>query len=120
MAQYAGRASAGFHTLLYFRDREVEEDAYIIKVRENGVVVLVPRYGIEGSIFVGSKHGRSVFEYDDKHELLRAPGCTLAAFDKVRVHIHVNRDKPHKPQLELNIVRPRLPGIQVAKDDAAN
>jgi exosome complex exonuclease DIS3/RRP44 len=85
MAQYAGRASAGFHTLLYFRGRDVDEDAYIIKVRENGVVVLVPRYGIEGVVFVCGPHDRSPFEYDQKREALQAAGCRLAAFDKVRI-----------------------------------
>lgn len=114
MAQYAGRASAGFHTLLYFRGRDVEEDAYIIKVRENGVVVLVPRYGIEGVVFVCGPHDRSPFEYDQKHEALQAAGCRLAAFDKVRVSIRVNVDKPHKPKLELAIVHPKLPGAAPA------
>ena len=47
MAQMAGRASTELHTLYYFKDRVVSERGIIIRVRENGIVVLVPRFGIE-------------------------------------------------------------------------
>ena len=33
MAQHAGRASVGLHTLIFFKNRDEEEDAYVIKVR---------------------------------------------------------------------------------------
>jgi hypothetical protein len=44
MAQLCGRASVNLHTLIFFRDKRVETDAVIMKVRSNGIVVLVPRY----------------------------------------------------------------------------
>lgn len=109
MAQHAGRASTGLHTLIFFRGKEVVEDAYIIKVRDNGVVVIVPRYGIEGIIFLSQKGERNPFMFDEKNETLRAPGCSLSTFDKVRVRIQVNNKKAHKPKLELTIVEPRVP-----------
>jgi 15-cis-phytoene desaturase len=48
-AQHAGRASVNVFTLFFFRDRTTPavEDGYVIGLREKGVVVLVPRYGIE-------------------------------------------------------------------------
>ncbi len=140
MAQHAGRASVGLHTLIFFRGRDEEEDAYVIKVRENGVVVLVPRYGIEGIVYVceaGAKnpftfvrprpahahaHARSplrpssppptagaVRAQDANEELLRAPGCVLRTFDKVRVRISVDSSKAHRPKLKLQITQPVLP-----------
>ena len=109
MAQYAGRASVGLHTLIYFRGKEVREAAYVIKVRENGVVVLVPRYGIEGIVYVCKAGERNPFEYDEKKDLLRAPGCMLKTFDKVSVRISVDASRPHRPKLELAIVDPVLP-----------
>ena len=36
------------------------------QVRENGVVVLVPRYGIEGIVYVAERGDSSIFEYDSK------------------------------------------------------
>tara|TARA_B100000524_G_scaffold260752_1_gene141899 strand:- start:281 stop:3166 length:2886 start_codon:yes stop_codon:yes gene_type:complete len=109
MAQYAGRASVGLHTLVFFRGRTVEEDAYIIKVRDNGVVVLVPRYGIEGIVFVADKAGGGAFTFDEKQDALISPSCTLKVFDKVRVNIKVDSSKPHRPKLALAIVKPVLP-----------
>lgn len=109
MAQYAGRASVAFHTLVYFRGRDVEEAAYIIKVRDNGVVVLVPRYGIEGIVFVADKANGGAFTFDEKQEALVAPSCTLKTFDKIRVSIKVDSSKPHRPKLALAIVQPVLP-----------
>ena len=74
-----------------------------------GVVVLVPRYGIEGIVYVCKAGERSAFEYDQKKDVLRAPGCTLKTFDKVTVQISVDSSRPHRPKLDLAIVEPKLP-----------
>ena len=108
-AQHAGRASVGLHTIIFFRSRQAVEDAYIIKVKENGVVVLVPRYGIEGIVYVSEKGAKSPFTYDAKNDLLAAPGCVLKTFDKVRVSISVDASRPHRPKLDLAIIEPVMP-----------
>lgn len=108
-AQHAGRASTALHTLIFFRGRETVEDAHIIKVKENGVVVLVPRYGIEGIVYVCAPNETSPFEYDAKKEMLRHPTCVLKSFDKVKVKICVDSSRAHRPKLELTIVEPKLP-----------
>lgn len=51
----AGRASVELHTLIFFRGREVIADARVTKVKANGLVVFVPRYGIEGAVFLTPK-----------------------------------------------------------------
>ena len=109
LAQHAGRASVALHTLIFFRNREALEDGYIIKVKENGVVVLVPRYGIEGIVYVCAAGARNPFEYDAKLDQLRAPGCVLRTFDQVKVRIAVDSSRPHRPKLEIAIVEPVLP-----------
>ena len=120
MAQHAGRASVGLHTLIFFKGRsstpkgEQLEDAYIIKVRENGVVVLVPRYGIEGIVYVSEPGAPSPFAFDAAEEALRAPGCVLRTFDKVRVRISVDQSKAHRPKLKLSITEPVLPTLRAA------
>lgn len=47
MAQYAERGSVELHTLLYFRGKKETEEAYITRVKENGFVVLIPKYVIQ-------------------------------------------------------------------------
>jgi hypothetical protein len=61
MAQLCGRASVNLHTLIFFRDKRVETDAVIMKVRSNGIVVLVPRYGehifLHSFVYILCAHG---------------------------------------------------------------
>ena len=52
---------------------------------------------------------QSSFTYDPKLDVLQAPGCTLRTFDKVEVRISVDVSKPHRPKLDLAIIKPTLP-----------
>jgi len=74
-----------------------------VQVRDNGVVVLVPRYGIEGLVFTHDAGERSAFTYDPEKETLAAPGCVLRTFDQVKVRIAVDSSRPHRPKLEIAI-----------------
>lgn len=49
-AQLAGRASVEFYVGQALKGRVVEEEGFVMKVFENGIVVLVPRFGIEGLV----------------------------------------------------------------------
>ena len=49
------------------------------------------------------------FEYDAKKDVLRAPGCVLRTFDKVKVQILVDSSRAHRPKLQLSIVEPKMP-----------
>lgn len=49
-AQFAGRASIEYYVGQVMRNNESVETGYVIKVFHNGVVVLVPRFGVEGLI----------------------------------------------------------------------
>lgn len=52
MAQYAGRASVELHTQLFFRNRRVDEEAYILAIKKNALQVLIPQYGLEGTLYL--------------------------------------------------------------------
>ena len=52
-AQMAGRASTELHTKIFFRGKETLADARVVKVQANGLVVFVPKFGIEGPVFLG-------------------------------------------------------------------
>ena len=45
MAQQASRSSVELFTNLYFKNKVVEEEAYVIRVMKNGFSVLIPRWG---------------------------------------------------------------------------
>lgn len=63
-AQYAGRASTQLHTVLLFKKEgdKVEERARIIRILGNGLVVLVPRYGVEGIVQIDEEMKAEVDE----------------------------------------------------------
>ena len=78
------------------------------------MVVLVPRYGIEGIVYACAAGAPNPFTYDAKKDVLRAPGCELRTFDKVKVRIRVDASRPHRPKLDLAIIEPRMPGAAAA------
>ena len=49
-AQFAGRASIEYYVGQVMRNNESIETGYVIKVFNNGIVVLVPKFGVEGLI----------------------------------------------------------------------
>ncbi|KAI6670145.1 hypothetical protein NL676_005030, partial [Syzygium grande] len=51
-AQMASRASVELHTLIYFRKRPTDTEARIVKIRSNGFIVFVPKFGIEGPVYL--------------------------------------------------------------------
>jgi len=110
-AQFAGRASGALHTKLLIKRKAVaDEAARVLRVMENGVAVLVPRYGIEGVVYLAREDvereaveagaagaagaaGRAtewVDAYDEVHEALTLnSGRTLRVLDTVRVSVVV-------------------------------
>jgi exosome complex exonuclease DIS3/RRP44 len=53
-AQLAGRASVELHTLIFFKDRQILADARVTRVKSNGLIVFVPKFGIEGPVFLSA------------------------------------------------------------------
>jgi exosome complex exonuclease DIS3/RRP44 len=103
-AKEAQRASVGLYSLLFFRDRPVVEPAYALRLKPQGLSVLVPKYGIEGwiSLMDGLPSGTPPFRYD-KEGVLVAEGCTLRPMDKVLVRISVDRSGVH-PRLHIELL----------------
>jgi exosome complex exonuclease DIS3/RRP44 len=70
MAQYAGRASVALNTHLFFRNRTEDEEGYILYVRKNALQVLIPKYGLEGTIYVSGKNNEPLkgvhFTYNEE------------------------------------------------------
>uniref|UniRef100_I3IVR5 Protein DIS3 homolog n=1 Tax=Oreochromis niloticus TaxID=8128 RepID=I3IVR5_ORENI len=78
MSQYAQRASVAFHTQLFFKSRGIlNEEGFILFVRKNAIIVLIPKFGLEGTVFFDSKDKVSpniVFEEE-------IPGVSVPAPD---------------------------------------
>lgn len=130
-AQYAGRASVELFTLQYFKEKSVEENAYISRIKQNAIIVFVPRYGIEHIIYVDvakndeeDKDANAVatlFDYDMEKECLtlKQDGKTkLRVFDKVRVKVFVQTSKNYRSKLIMQVVQPIVPEVPQKKRKA--
>lgn len=109
-AQLAGRASVEVYTLLFFLNRDVVADARVIKVKGNGLVVFVPKYGIEGPVYLISKDKNNRAEEhfvldEDKQTVSSVDGATrFTIFDKCAVRISIEVTMGHRRQLVLGLV----------------
>lgn len=89
-AQYASRASTLLHTVLLFKKEgeKKSEPARIIRILGNGLVVLVPRYGVEGIIQIEEEKRPVV---DESGSCMRLnDGRKLKLLGTVRVGIRVD------------------------------
>eukprot|EP00752_Nemacystus_decipiens_P011314 g10054.t1 len=96
-AQLAGRASVGLHTEMYFAHNPTEEDAFVLSVQKSSLSVIVPRFGIEGTINLDA--GTGEFRFDQRALKLAylppasaaevPPGASIQIMDKVRVYVDV-------------------------------
>ena len=122
MAQLAGRSSVALHTVIYFDERPTVTEASILKVRDTSIVVLVPKYGIEGVIDIVQGHGRTKalnngslnedsneYSFDQQKMALvhgKDPSKTLRIFDEITIKISVVDNGFCQKELKLELVRP--------------
>ncbi|KAM9567156.1 exosome complex exonuclease RRP44 [Guaruba guarouba] len=112
MAQYAQRASVAFHTQLFFKSKGVvNEDAYILFVRKNAIVVLIPKYGLEGTVFFEEK-GKPTprLDYNNEVPSLTVEDTTLCVFDKVKVNIMLDASNIQHQKIQMVLVEPKIQG----------
>uniref|UniRef100_A0A803W9D2 Exosome complex exonuclease RRP44 n=1 Tax=Ficedula albicollis TaxID=59894 RepID=A0A803W9D2_FICAL len=110
MAQYAQRASVAFHTQLFFKTKGVvNEDAYILFVRKNAIVVLIPKYGLEGTVFFEEKDKPTPkLEYNSEVPSLTVEDTTFHVFDKVKVNIMLDDSNIQHQKMRMVLVEPKV------------
>ncbi|KAK6463991.1 exoribonuclease required for 3 end formation of 5.8S rRNA [Scheffersomyces coipomensis] len=97
-AQFAGRASIEYYVGQVMRNNESVHEGYVIKCFVNGIVVLVPKFGIEGLIKLELLGDVNTADYDEnKYELkftdLNGKKRSVAVFDKVMVDVKSVKDE---------------------------
>uniref|UniRef100_S4RFC7 Exosome complex exonuclease RRP44 S1 domain-containing protein n=1 Tax=Petromyzon marinus TaxID=7757 RepID=S4RFC7_PETMA len=71
---------------LFFKSKGVvSEEGFVLFVRKNAVVVLIPKYGLEGTVFFDSKDLKLNVTFEEEGPTLCVEGIALNRFDRVRV-----------------------------------
>ncbi|CAD0107186.1 unnamed protein product, partial [Aureobasidium uvarum] len=91
-AQQAGRASVEYYVGQALKGRVVDEDGFVMRVFSNGIVVFVPRFGIEGLIRLRDlATPEPESEFDTENYVLKIKGegidRSVELFEKVKVRI---------------------------------
>ncbi|KAH7283674.1 hypothetical protein KP509_34G018800 [Ceratopteris richardii] len=116
-AQMASRASVELHTLIYFRNRPTDAEARIVKIRSNGFIVFVPKFGIEGPVYLTPKakdnNGEEscknsadwIVDEEQQRISTRDGKRVYMVLDVVHVHIEVIEPQPNRSKLVLTLLK---------------
>ncbi|XP_035249105.1 exosome complex exonuclease RRP44 [Anguilla anguilla] len=117
MSQYAQRASVAFHTQLFFKSRgNLNEDGFILFVRKNAIIILIPKFGLEGTVFFehkDQKHSPSL-TFNEEGPTLTVEKHTFSMFDKVKVTISLDASNIQHQKIRMALIEPVIPGVSVA------
>ncbi len=117
-AQYAARASINLHTHLFFKTKATIEEAFVLFVKKNALQILVPKYGLESTMFFDSDQPDSLTIVADVEEpSLTVDGVKFSLFDKLKVAMYVEQSNIQQFKLKLSVVHPKIPGVSVDPDD---
>ncbi|XP_057422449.1 exosome complex exonuclease RRP44 homolog A isoform X2 [Lotus japonicus] len=107
-AQMAGRASIELHTLIYFRKRPTDTEARIVKIRSNGFFVFVPKYGIEGPVYLTTRaeKGNGDWYVDEQEQKIKKMdgSVSYSILQSVQIHMEVVEPQPNRPKLQLTLI----------------
>lgn len=100
-AQLASRASAELFTLIYFTSNPTEAEGRIFRVKANGLLVFLPKYGLEGPVY-----------FDSEGSLDSSGMCVTdtrthrryTVFDKVHVFAEVKQLQARRRELQLRLL----------------
>ncbi|CAF3566131.1 unnamed protein product [Rotaria socialis] len=114
MAQYAARASVDLHTQLFFKNMNTDEDGYVFAVRKNALQILLPRYGLETTLFLRDKDGKSIGEFNEEEATQTINNLTIHMFDPVTVQISVDTYNIQRQRIQIHLVKPFIEGFSVS------
>ncbi|KAM6943023.1 DIS3-like exonuclease 1 [Xenentodon cancila] len=125
-AQRAQNLSTGLFQCLFFKDRDpltdpcCVADAIIYAIRDNGVLVFIPEYGVKGPVYIKNKEGQvvsagpdgdcewlsgSVQRHADRISTSSSGSTsTFQLFDHITVCISVHSTNCHADTLNLEVI----------------
>ncbi|XP_075923478.1 exosome complex exonuclease RRP44-like [Petromyzon marinus] len=104
------------HSELFFKTkRVVSEEGFVLFACKNAVVVLIPKYGLEGTVFFDSKDLKLNVTFDEEGPTLCVEGIALNMFDRVCVRVSLDSSNLQHQRIRMHLVRPEIPGYNPAE-----
>ncbi|XP_004287714.1 PREDICTED: exosome complex exonuclease RRP44 [Fragaria vesca subsp. vesca] len=107
-AQMASRASVELHTLIFFKTRPTDTEARVVRIRSNGFFVFVPKFGIEGPVYLTPRGQKGSGEWyvDEQQQKIRKMDGSISysVLQTVRIHLEIVEPQPNRPKLELKLL----------------
>ena len=91
----------------------MDEEGYVLFIRKNALQILIPKYGLEGTIFLANHKGESLFVYDEEASTQQAGDVVFSTFDPVTVQISIDSSNIQHQKLALKLVTPHIEGFSV-------
>uniref|UniRef100_A0A1I7TQ84 Protein DIS3 homolog n=1 Tax=Caenorhabditis tropicalis TaxID=1561998 RepID=A0A1I7TQ84_9PELO len=113
-AQYAGRASVQLNVVRYFKGKVETCEGFVMGVRNNGIQVFVPKYGLE-SIIVLQPGSDTVVDVEEMSVKVNGV-AVIKELEPVTVRISVNEKNQQRPRVELQLMKPAIPGLSTDFD----
>lgn len=87
-----------------------DEEGYVLFVRKNALQILIPKYGLEGTLYVsGRKELDHVgFVYDEENQTQTCGNLIFHAFDPVTVQLSLDRSNVQHEKLVFQLVYPEV------------
>ncbi|XP_060081062.1 DIS3-like exonuclease 1 [Ylistrum balloti] len=138
-SQNAQRDSQELFQYLFFKGRDPDDeccivDAVIFQLRENGIFVLVPRYGMKGPVYLKNKEGQMAYvqafgqlEWTGGNITKRGHTLTVntmfgaqsyTLLDHITVKITLNNSWAHSSSVRLELIDNR-PHLSLSSDNVA-
>ncbi|XP_050525860.1 exosome complex exonuclease RRP44 [Daktulosphaira vitifoliae] len=116
MSAYAERASVALNTHIFFRGKIRDEEGYILYVRKNALQILIPKYGLEGTLFLAPRKGQIqtvTFIYNEEEQTQRCGEVVFRTFDPVSVQLSLDSSNVQHERIILKLVKPKIPEFSV-------
>ncbi|KAF7648914.1 hypothetical protein LDENG_00150350 [Lucifuga dentata] len=128
-AQQVQKLSTELFQCLYFKEKDPQTDqccvadAIVYAIRDNGVLVFVPQYGVKGPVYMKNREGQvvtvgkdgtcewqsgSVRRFPDRISITCSSGSTtFRLFDHITVRMSVHSSRCHADSLNLEVISNR-------------
>ncbi|KAM3967167.1 exosome complex exonuclease RRP44-like protein Dis3 [Aphomia sociella] len=112
-AQHAGRASVALNTHILFKNRVEIESAVVLSVKRNALQVLIPKYGLEGPLYLPA----DMFTYNEEEHIQTCKEVTLKTFDELTVRLSLDSTNLQHRKLVFQLVKPFVPGFSYVQEE---